>query len=54
MPKKIKKEKIHVCKKCKDETREEILKDFDGMCEECFVEINGDVEEEYPEESFGY
>ena len=43
------------CKRCKENTREEILEEFDGMCEECYMEVNGDPdgEEEYPDESFG-
>lgn len=43
------------CKECKEDVRQEILDEFDGMCEECHVEINGDPEgqEEYPEQIFG-
>jgi len=43
------------CKECKEDVRQEILDEFDGMCEECHVEINGDPEgqEEYPEQMWG-
>lgn len=50
----IKKEGEGKCKNCGIEIPKWVEEDFQGYCEECYVEIFGyESHEEYPPESFG-